>query len=207
MAAATTTKDELNVSELYKSFPLPPNSKYIRLLEVHPDLCPEGSGPIKANLHVTDLEERPSFSALSYVWGNDVKPHTITCGAFTVEVTENCHSALQNLRKKLGKFTIWIDAICINQDNNSERAQQILLMERIYSGAEIVYVWLGEGNARSDRAIAYLAKAGFLEYFSPDSESTGDGSSESRVWAALWSLIASLMKGTNHPYPTDGKLL
>jgi hypothetical protein len=206
MAAATTAKDKINVSELYKSFPLPPSSKYIRLLEVQPDVCLEGSGPIKVNLHIADLEERPSFSALSYVWGSDVKPRTITCGAFAVTVTENCHSALQSLRKRLGRFTIWVDAICINQDDDGEKAQQILLMERIYSGAEIVYAWLGEGNARSDRAIAYLARAGFLEYFSPDSESTGDKSSKSRVWAALWSLIASLMNMTRHPFLTDGKL-
>src|SRR5436305_12863464 len=124
MAAATTTQDKIDVSELYKSFPLPPNSKYIRLLEIHPDLCLEGGGRIKANLHVVDLEERPSFAALSYVWGSDVKPRTIACGAFTVNVTENCHSALQNLRKKLGKFTVWIDAICINQDDDIEKAQQ-----------------------------------------------------------------------------------
>jgi len=41
-------------------------------------------------------------------------------------------------------FLIWIDAICIDQDNEDEKSTQILLMGDIYSGASRVIIWLGE---------------------------------------------------------------
>lgn len=34
-------------------------------------------------------------------------------------------------------------------------------MRDIYSAAEVVYIWLGKGNARTDAAMDYLAKGGF----------------------------------------------
>lgn len=197
--------NDIHTSSLYDSFPLPLNSRCIRLLEVQPDLCSEETGPIHANFHVVNLDEQPVFSALSYVWGTDTHLRTIVCASSVVKVTENCHSALQSLRKKLEKFTIWIDALCINQDDQAEKVQQIMLMERIYSGAKIVYIWLGEGNEQSDRAIAYLGRAGLLEYFSPDIEPIGYKSTKSQVSAAVWYTITSLMVTTNHPFPVAGK--
>lgn len=39
---------------------------------------------------------------------------------------------------------MWIDAICINQMDLNERAQQVQLMAEIYRKASLVVVWLGE---------------------------------------------------------------
>lgn len=58
----------------------------------------------------------------------------------------------------LGDFTIWIDAVCINQANIKGKEHQIPLMAEIYPGARLVYVWLGDGNALSDRAMDYFKK-------------------------------------------------
>ena len=38
----------------------------------------------------------------------------------------------------------WIDALCINQDDLLERAEQVLLMGKIYKQAQATWVWLGE---------------------------------------------------------------
>ena len=43
---------------------------------------------------------------------------------------------------------VWIDAICINQKDTSERAEQVKLMGSIYEGALTVKIWLGKGDAR-----------------------------------------------------------
>lgn len=39
---------------------------------------------------------------------------------------------------------IWIDALCINQDNLEERSSQVALMNKVYSRAYIAIIWLGE---------------------------------------------------------------
>lgn len=106
-------------------------------------------------------------------------------------MSKNCLSALRHLRKKLRGFTIWVDAICINQsqENNTEKEQQIPLMGEMYSGAEVTYVWLGEGNERSDKAMAYLGRAGFVKYLALHRKP--------RVWAAIWFMHRTLRCGKN----------
>lgn len=196
-------------SALYKSVPLPSSSSYIRLLEVDAASPFENSsGPITTSLHAISLDDNPRFSALSYVWGHDTEPQHITCGTFTVPVTQNCYSALQHIRQKWGRFTIWIDGVCINQRDQDEKAHQIPLMGRIYTEAETVYAWLGEGNARSARAFSYLSSAGLLDYFPRDSETAEDasGSCRPRVWAAVMSLLISIHTFTRYPFPINGKL-
>jgi hypothetical protein len=63
---------------------------------------------------------------------------------------------------------LWVDAICINQGNNEERAQQVQLMAKIYSRATRVLVWLGETAANSDEALLDIVHIG-AEYDSLDS--------------------------------------
>ncbi|XXH03817.1 hypothetical protein Hte_010223 [Hypoxylon texense] len=41
---------------------------------------------------------------------------------------------------------IWIDAICINQEDNVERCQQVSIMADIYRSAEYVIIWLGPAD-------------------------------------------------------------
>jgi hypothetical protein len=60
-------------------------------------------------------------------------------------------------------MTIWVDAVCINQQDLKEKERQLKLMADIYSLARQVYIWLGEGTHESDAAIEYLNKAGFQE--------------------------------------------
>lgn len=191
-------------SRLYKSLTLPNKSRDIRLLEVSPKSTSEEHEPITGRLFVVDLDEHPSYSALSYVCGNDASSHTITCETFTVVISQNCYTALLYLQKKLRKLTIWIDAISIHQADEDEKAYQIQLMGHIYSQAETVYVWLGTGNARSDRAISYLARAGLLEYYFPDAQS--DRPPKPQKWAAVWSLLVSAKRDiAKHHIPVNGK--
>lgn len=45
---------------------------------------------------------------------------------------------------------LWVDAICIDQSNVSERNHQVQLMKQIYSSAERVLVYIGEEQDNSD---------------------------------------------------------
>jgi hypothetical protein len=61
-------------------------------------------------------------------------------------VTSNLRAALLNLRKTDRPFTIWVDAVCIDQDNVSERNQQVSIMGDIYRNAARTLVWLGDSH-------------------------------------------------------------
>jgi hypothetical protein len=47
--------------------------------------------------------------------------------------------------------TLWVDAVCVNQEDNDEKMQQVSQIRDIYMSARRVLVWLGE---RRDAAIA-----------------------------------------------------
>jgi hypothetical protein len=51
---------------------------------------------------------------------------------------------------------IWIDAICINQQETSERNAQVQLMREIYSTAHMICMWLGESNEHMIEAMQKL---------------------------------------------------
>jgi hypothetical protein len=127
-------------SSLYASLP---NPNSIRLL----DILPACRGrPIETTLKVTDVNHAPSFEALSYVWGSPENTVNILCNGTSMTVTPNLGAALQRLRHRFRRRTVWIDALCINQNDLEERAQQVSFMKDIYARARHVVVWLGDNN-------------------------------------------------------------
>ncbi|KAI1042972.1 hypothetical protein LB505_009769 [Fusarium chuoi] len=140
--------------QVYDNFPLAPGSHCIRVLEVH-ETDPVDSDRLTGTLRTVDLQTLPKFTALSYVWGHN-SSHKIVCNGGDINITQSCYEALTSLRECCRPLTIWVDAICINQEDNSEKEQQIVLMGSIYTLAETVYVWLGVGNTETDQAVEYI---------------------------------------------------
>jgi hypothetical protein len=195
------------LDDLYYSRPLPPGSKCIRVLDVLAPPTSSDSDPdrhgIEGVFRVVDLEDHPYFTALSYVWGPpSSSSHHIICGGHKIALTTNGHSGLRHLQRKLGSFTIWIDAICIKQDDDIEKAQQIPLMGDIYSEAHTVFIWLGKGNARTDRAMSWLGSAGLHEYHFGKSNFRA----VSRPFKAAWAVYWSRWNKTRNPIPLDCKI-
>jgi len=198
--------DSYVIQQYYATLQIPSGSKSIRLLHVQ---APVGGldEPLRCDLSVADLDSKPQYTAISYVWGAmSPVPDTITCGGVNLPLTPNALSALHHLRAQIGAFAIWIDAICINQLDDGEKGQQIPLMGDIYGGAATTYIWLGEGSPARQRAIEYLSYAGFPQYYFRDSASMWDGGVCPRTWAAsfvhcrrLWSF-----KDSSLPYDTTG---
>ncbi|KAF2494241.1 hypothetical protein BU16DRAFT_591222 [Lophium mytilinum] len=100
------------ISEPYSSTPLPAGLKCIRVLTINAPIAAGGdSKPIQAGLAVVDLDQKPKFTTLSYVWGEmSEPPKTITVRTSSLSLTDNCHAAILALRRKLKTFTIWVDA-------------------------------------------------------------------------------------------------
>ncbi|KAI3337447.1 HET-domain-containing protein [Xylariaceae sp. AK1471] len=131
----------------------------IRLLRLFPGYLDED---IKCEIFVQDLLSRPEYEAISYTWadetGNTDPRETIFVSGQSHKVTRNCENALKRIRSPYNPRTIWIDAVCINQNDPDERGHQVRLMPQIYSRAQRVLVYVGEEADESCLCMDVLAQ-------------------------------------------------
>ena len=77
------------------------------------------------------LKCQQQFEALSYTWGTIIRRHTIELNnEVTLEITDNLYQALRRLRYLRRTRTLWVDALCINQADLSERARQVQMVSK-----------------------------------------------------------------------------
>ena len=107
-------------------------------------------------LENVELETVPVYEALSYTWGDLNKECSISCGSERIAITANLAAALRQLRTPDKSRALWIDQICINQDDIDERNKQVSLMHKIYSKAENVVIWLGEEGPDDEMAFRFV---------------------------------------------------
>ncbi|KAH7230663.1 heterokaryon incompatibility protein-domain-containing protein, partial [Fusarium redolens] len=102
---------------------------------------------------LSDSGSTRPYSALSYVWGSESKPQSISIDGCDLPIGENLHMTLLHLRDRSIERTIWVDAICINQQDPKEKGQQVQSMAKIYAKASCVIVWLGGATPNSGQAL------------------------------------------------------
>lgn len=123
-------------------WPLDERRVCICLLHLLPALAFEH--PIRCDLqHAMSLLDAPQYEALSYCWGKSVDTACIQVNGTGRSVSTSMASALRHLRQTHQQRHLWVDGICINQDDHNERSAQVGLMKRIYQQAAQVTVWLG----------------------------------------------------------------
>lgn len=131
-------------SSLYDALP---SKEWFRLLWIEP-----GGFDADVCVHLRSIrreEGKFKYEALSYCWNQPRWPSEkepdmeIICNGKRLKVGPNLALALRYIRKATSWRTFWIDAICINQEDNIERAQQVQIMGEIYSQADRTIVWLG----------------------------------------------------------------
>ena len=197
--------------DVYSSLPLL-KSTSIRLLRIHPQAEVDN---IHCSLESVELSDKPQYVALSYTWGaptpqaalegmSDERRFPIICNEQELRVTENLFCFLRHtVRKEIAiRGRWWIDAICINQNDNNERNAQILLMEAIYSKAALVLIWLGEEDEFTKSALELIEVLGtmqqselqrvdpFKEMDLRDQYGKAGGSIMNDVnWTALWNFV------------------
>jgi hypothetical protein len=136
--------------------PLESNSGMIRLLQLLPKKTSGGHAIPEGRINVVSLDDRPQFTALSYVWGDSLDTVPFILDGYEFRVTRNLKSALEHLQLNDKSLVIWIDSICIDQENDLEKGHQIRMMEDIYRNATSVYVWLGPEADNSDIAMDHM---------------------------------------------------
>jgi hypothetical protein len=115
---------------------------WIRILRLEPGAFGD---PIHGLLTVEELDATETFDALSYCCGPPILSCTITVnGAPGFRITQNLWNALQRVRKKDGDRRLWVDAVCIDQEDEREKSSQVRHMHAVYSRAEEVCIYWGE---------------------------------------------------------------
>jgi hypothetical protein len=126
-------------SDVYHA--LDPNSLEFRLMELLPSQDFEST--IECRLFHHDLRRKPEYEALSYVWGNPDFDKLILLNSQVFHITASLEIALRYLRSRSESRILWVDAVCINQNDEEERSSQVRLMRDIYQECNHDLVWLG----------------------------------------------------------------
>ncbi|KAH9213923.1 heterokaryon incompatibility protein-domain-containing protein [Leptodontidium sp. 2 PMI_412] len=156
MSPSENTSTSVASSSKSSSFqyePLTGRESEIRLLRILPtsqqskDVAKAETFDIHCQIFHSTLDQAPIYKALSYTWGSPDDPQLlIKLNQQTFSVRENLWRALQQLHAQSDPIVIWIDAVCINQTDETERNEQ----------AEEVVVWLGPSYEDSHLAFQFI---------------------------------------------------
>lgn len=148
------------------------STREIRLLEIMPGKDDES---LRCRLfRVPESywgQDEYEYVALSYAWGNMHEQGTIMLSHSNItregeishgpfkpfHVTKNLYDHLKDLRAESGHSRFWIDALCINQGDDDERADQVRMMGQIYGSA--LQVWIRPGRSSEVKQAVWFIKA------------------------------------------------
>lgn len=174
------------MEDIYHKSPLDHQCEEIRLLSFIP--CTSSDPVVGTTLSTVSLSANPRYHALSYAWGESSLSHKIRTNGCELRTTKNLEVALRHLKTHLGTSVeavpLWVDAICINQSNLTERSEQVALMHKIYSQACNVLIWLGEGDEYSDELFDYLEDTSFLKSLEEARRTQGRGPTQNEIRAS-----------------------
>ena len=166
-AAASSDMSVTNHRSQYK-YPILETALHIRLVTI----CPRAEAksthcPLSIKLQQYPISQCPPYDALSYTWGQSHRSDRAYCDNDEyINVTPNLLAALLHLQRRK-PVTLWIDAVCINQEDHKERSCQVSLMSQIYQKAKQVIVWLHSPETIptvDDKPWVMVQKPGYEDY-------------------------------------------
>ncbi len=97
---------------------------------------------------IVPVSSEARYLALSYVWGtahSELAEHLKGCiiGKNSTVVTESLPSTIRDairVTEQLGEQYLWVDSLCLNQNDPSTLAAEIGLMDRIYERAVLTLI-------------------------------------------------------------------
>ena len=131
----------MNVAFEYE--PLDSSRHQIRILSLKAGV---GKARLECDIDSITLADESfaeEYEALSYCWGDPTSVSSIFVGA-AITISSNLCQILHNLRKETAVRKLWIDAICINQADEDEKASHVRRMNRVYRAATNVLIWSDE---------------------------------------------------------------
>ncbi|KAK7228042.1 hypothetical protein V2G26_000212 [Clonostachys chloroleuca] len=138
-------------------------SGHIRLLDV--SARGAGSKPeFEGSFRFISLSDHPlpDFTAVSYCWDDWSKFKESELERFqfpgdqSLTLSPTLWHLFNSLQQKSPNFTVWVDFLCINQKNKDERESQVQQMNKVYSFAKNVLLWLGKSDYISEKAFHFM---------------------------------------------------
>lgn len=138
---------------------MPPRYKYeglsrdgheIRLLQLEPG---HANTTIRCRLRHVSISEAAQYETVSYCWGDQSKSALIEVENRSLAVPGSTAEVLRRFRLAVKPRTLWIDAVCIDQNNVHERSVQVTKMHQIYASATQNLIWLGQNDEDTEQAI------------------------------------------------------
>ena len=154
VAAPATDESFMRKHKQFKYAPIP-DSGSIRLLYLKPVTTnvPE----LRGSLRLHKLNKHSVYEAISYAWGEfPMFNQVINLDGKILKITDNLFAALMAYCRPDRTRVLWVDAICINQEDTQEKSRQVALMAEIYSRASLVQVWLTVPSQWTMDAIKFL---------------------------------------------------
>ena len=174
--------------------PLNESECEIRILTLHGG--DDSDAPLQCALEVLPLELAGDFIALSYCWGAPGNSVVISVNGEDVAIQVNLWTFLHRLWSIRGRSRVWVDYLCINQNDYQEKGPQVKLMANVFGAAAMVYAWLGESTPQIDQAVATLEEARKLHAKAPGEDNLRIYASARRLmhpflasreyWTRIW---------------------
>ncbi|KAL2204526.1 hypothetical protein CC79DRAFT_1400690 [Sarocladium strictum] len=141
----------------------PAQPPIIRLLHLSPDA--DAASPLRGYIQTSNLHaiNTPNFKyeALSYTWDSQArKERLIVQEDAYIEIGSNLAAFLHQRRDPKDTVVLWVDAICINQQDVEERNFLVSIMHTLYLASESLAIWLGSESENSALAMLELVDIG-----------------------------------------------
>ena len=148
--------------------PLKDNKSQIRLLQMLPD-GNDDEDSLRYSIKTQSFDQVLDFLAISYTWGAESIQRTILIGNKECSIRQNCHYALKHTYRhwkqgQLRSDLVWIDSVCINQDDFVEKGFQVSLMGEIYAQAGLVLACIGPHADDSEFLAQKARETAHLKY-------------------------------------------
>ncbi|KAJ3520222.1 hypothetical protein NM208_g13804 [Fusarium decemcellulare] len=134
------------------------SGREIRILHLLPGSAEDD---VSISFSITSIDNASrNYEALSYTWGRQScrSSQRVYVNGDVILVSCNLWEALKGLRAENEARDLWIDGLCINQDDMSERSSQVTMMGDIYRNAAGVVVWLGSATKTTARTFELMER-------------------------------------------------
>ncbi|KAI0971467.1 putative heterokaryon incompatibility protein [Xylaria arbuscula] len=174
--------------ETYRYSALGPGE--IRLLKL-PKSIPWN--PIHCELAAIQIDKVPEFETISYTWGTQLVAKPFILNGKRFMASERVYSILHDRASCLKTRYIWIDSVCINQDDEDEKSSQVQLMRKIYGASHHTIIWLGYAPDAND-AIGLLAHLRRRMNFDDPAERASRPLTQLNIEHTSWPALVRLIK-------------
>ncbi|KAF2839922.1 HET-domain-containing protein [Patellaria atrata CBS 101060] len=184
--------------------------QWFRLATLSPGIGHENT---ELKLENYELSHAPAYEVLSYCWGPDEGQNQVIVNSFfgvgLLRIRPNLREALLRLRFPDLHRRLWIDAICINQEDNDEKGVQVQMMRDIYGHANRTIVWLGVGDETTNATFELAKRISIVR--AQDDSALGDvfghsyrmGQSKERDVSERGIIAQSAWEGLERVYSSD----